>query len=104
MGCPWGATPTSHILKPQIAGFNDHDINEHLCLEAVRSAGLPAAMSTVQAFDGERAIVVERYDRRWLPDGSLERVHQEDMCQALAVMPMSKYQNGNGDGPGGPEA
>src|SRR4029077_2162887 len=35
------------------------------------------------------AIVVERYDRLRTPTG-LARVHQEDVCQALAVHPGSK--------------
>lgn len=98
-GAPWGAAPTTHILKPQIAGFNDHDINEHLSLEAVRRSGLPAAKSSVHTFSGERAIVLERYDRHRLTDGPVERIHQEDMCQALAVMPTRKYQNEGGPSP-----
>lgn len=32
--------PTTHILKPAIAGFDDHDLNEHLCLRAARLASL----------------------------------------------------------------
>jgi serine/threonine-protein kinase HipA len=98
-GAPHGATPTTHILKPAVTGFDDHDLNEHLCLEAARLAGLPAARSHVATFDGERAIVVERYDRRGDSDGRLVRIHQEDMCQALAVAPSDKYQMDGGPGP-----
>ena len=39
-GVPSGATPTTHILKPAVMGFDDHDLNEHLCLDAARRAGL----------------------------------------------------------------
>lgn len=35
-GVPSGSTPTTHILKPAVAGFDDHDLNEHLCLDAAR--------------------------------------------------------------------
>ena len=31
-GVPSEAAATSHILKPAVAGFDDHDLNEHLCL------------------------------------------------------------------------
>jgi serine/threonine-protein kinase HipA len=33
-GAPWGAMPTTHILKPAISGLGDHDLNEHLSLTA----------------------------------------------------------------------
>jgi serine/threonine-protein kinase HipA len=42
--------------------------------------------------------LVERYDRRPLPDGSLERVHQEDFCQALGIAPDQKYEQEGGPG------
>jgi serine/threonine-protein kinase HipA len=98
-GAPHGATPTTHILKPAVTGFDSHDLNEHLCLEAARLAGLQAASSHVASFDGERAIVVERYDRRRAPDGRIVRAHQEDVCQALSIPPSDKYQSEGGPGP-----
>jgi serine/threonine-protein kinase HipA len=91
-GEPRGAEPTTHILKPAIEGLDHHDLNEHLCLSALRSLGVPAARTSVQSFKDERAIVVERYDRVRAPSGSLVRLHQEDMCQALSVFPADKYE------------
>ena len=98
-GDPWGTTPTTHIIKPAISGFDDHDLNEHLCLQAARLAGLTVANSQVMSFDDERAIVIERYDRLPAPSGATLRVHQEDMCQALAVPPTMKYQSEGGPTP-----
>jgi serine/threonine-protein kinase HipA len=95
-GDPSGAVPTTHIIKPAIAGFDDHDLNEHLCLIAAGRAGLVTAASWVETFDAERAIVVERYDRLPAGSGAVVRVHQEDMCQALGVAPSAKYQNEGG--------
>ena len=97
-GVPSGAIATSHILKPAVAGLDDHDLNEHLCLDAARRAGLVVARTSVARFDGESAIVVERYDRRLL-DGRFARIHQEDVCQALGIRPERKYQNEGGPGP-----
>jgi serine/threonine-protein kinase HipA len=98
-GDPSGAVPTTHIIKPAIAGFDDHDLNEHLCLTAARIAGLRAATSRVLAFGEERAIVVDRYDRLATGDGSVVRIHQEDMCQALGVPPSARYQSEGGPTP-----
>jgi serine/threonine-protein kinase HipA len=97
-GDPQGATATSHILKPAIEGLDNHDLNEHLCLSAMRAAGLFAVRSSIERFEDQSAIVVARYDRR-LQDGRQIRVHQEDMCQALGVHPVRKYQNEGGPGP-----
>lgn len=43
-----------------------------------------------------RLTVVERYDRRRDEKGSVFRVHQEDFCQALGVLPENKYESEGG--------
>jgi serine/threonine-protein kinase HipA len=96
-GRPLGRTPTTHILKPpstEYAGFAE---NEHLCLDLTSELGLRAAKSTVQVFDGEVAIVVERFDRL-MTHGRYRRIHQEDICQALSVLPWNKYESEGGPG------
>ncbi len=98
-GDPWGSVPTTYILKPAIAGFDEHDLNEHLCLQAARRSGLAVASSRVMSFGNERAIVVERYDRVVGSTGAIGRIHQEDMCQALGVPPTAKYQSEGGPTP-----
>jgi len=97
-GVPSGATPTTHILKPAVMGFDDHDLNEHLCLDAARRAGLLAARTRISRFANESAIVVDRYDRQIRGD-TITRIHQEDTCQALGIPPWKKYQNEGGPGP-----
>jgi serine/threonine-protein kinase HipA len=94
-GVPAGSAATSHILKPAVQGLDDHDLNEHLCLDAARRAGLVVARTHVATFGDESAIVVDRYDRRTV-DGELVRIHQEDTCQALGKPPERKYQNEGG--------
>lgn len=97
-GQPHGSLATSHILKPAIEGFDDHDLNEHLCLSAMRAAGLRAVRTSVERFEDQSAIVVARYDRV-VRDDEQVRIHQEDLCQALGVHPAGKYQNEGGPGP-----
>ena len=97
-GEPSGPIATSHILKPAVAGLDDHDLNEYLCLDAARRAGLLVARTRVARFGDESAIIVDRYDRRVVGD-TVIRIHQEDLCQALSVPPWKKYQNEGGPGP-----
>jgi serine/threonine-protein kinase HipA len=97
-GIPSGRLPTTHILKPPTGQFDGHAENEHICLMLARDLGLPAAQTKVVRFKDEIAIVIERYDR--LPRGNdIIRVHQEDVCQALGIMPTKKYQNEGGPSP-----
>lgn len=97
-GEPSGARATTHILKPAVAGLDDHDLNEHLCMDAASRAGLSVARTHIEHFGPESAIVVERYDR-FRRNDHLTRIHQEDMCQALGVLPTDKYQKDGGPSP-----
>lgn len=96
-GIPVGRTPTTHILKPPIPGLDGQVENEHFCLSLARELGLIVASSDVVAFGSEIAIAVERFDRIEV-NGEFHRIHQEDMCQALSVMPDAKYQKDGGPG------
>lgn len=118
-GVPQGRTPTTHILKPPIPGLDGHVENEHFCLSLARELGLPAASTEVEQFGEHRVIVVKRYDRvrtaelvAAAPSGReaerlralattrpILRIHQEDGCQALGLLPTAKYQNEGGPGP-----
>lgn len=74
---PHGTTATTHILKPEIGRLpNGIDLsqsieNEHLCMRLTAAFGLPTARTQMQVFSGRRALVVERFDRRWTRDGRL---------------------------------
>jgi serine/threonine-protein kinase HipA len=97
-GVPHGSQATTHILKPAVAGLDDHDLNEHLCLNAARRAGLIAVRTRVASFGTETAIVVDRYDRSET-NGITFRIHQEDLCQAMGLPPTRKYQAEGGPAP-----
>lgn len=103
---PTGALATTHILKPQRGhrntGCRDSiAVNEHVCQTAVRAVGVATASTTLEMFDGEPCIVVERYDRS--PDGTggdgVGRLHSEDLCQALGFASEFKYQRDGGPTP-----
>ena len=96
---PGGSACTTHILKPAPERFPDLDIVEHLCQQTARNLGIQAAATECAYFDDERTLVVARYDRARLPDDDWHRIHQEDMCQALGVPPLRKYQSDGGPTP-----
>ena len=96
-GIPRGRTPTTHILKPPMPGLEGVVENEHACLQLARAADIPAAFSEVRHFGEEVALVVERYDRQPHADG-IQRIHQEDICQAFGLPPRQKYENQGGPG------
>ncbi|MGS4983279.1 MULTISPECIES: type II toxin-antitoxin system HipA family toxin [Pseudosulfitobacter] len=101
---PTGTTPTTHIIKPQIGrlpngmDLSDSVENEYLCLKLMEAFGLRAANVEMAQFGEKKALVVERFDRRWTSDGRLIRLPQEDCCQVLSVVPTQKYQNEGGPG------
>jgi serine/threonine-protein kinase HipA len=70
-------------LKPATGAFDGFAENEHFCLRLAGELGFPTASSSVQYFGDCPVITVERYDRIRQRDGVI-RVHQEDLCQALA--------------------
>jgi len=94
-GVPSGRTPTTHILKPPMGEWEGHAENEHFCLELAARMGLIAAKTTVERFQDEVAIVIERYDRIPISSGFI-RIHQEDMCQAMGLPPTRKYESEGG--------
>jgi serine/threonine-protein kinase HipA len=98
IGIPLGRTPSTHIVKTPIVRFDDTVANEAFCLELARSLGLTAARAEIRAAEDREFLLVERYDRRHLADGRVERIHQEDLCQALAVPPQLKYESEGGPG------
>lgn len=95
---PEESTPTTHILKPATESFRRIDIVEQLTMRAARNLGLNVAESQLVSFGDTRTFITTRYDRV-RQAGVWRRLHQEDLCQALAVLPAKKYQRNDG-GPG----
>lgn len=101
---PRGTTPTTHIFKTQIGKLqNGIDLsnsveNEYYCLKLFEAFGLAVNEAEIRAFGNAKALVIERFDRRWTKDGRLLRLPQEDCCQALSVPPTRKYQSEGGPG------
>jgi serine/threonine-protein kinase HipA len=101
---PQGTTPTTHIFKTQIGQLpNGIDLsnsveNEYYCLKLFEAFSMPVNRAEILTFGETKALVIERFDRRWTKDGRLLRLPQEDCCQALSFPPTKKYQSDNGPG------
>ncbi len=96
IGLPLDGTPSSHILKPAIHAVEDSVINEGFCMALAEAMQLKAAKSKVHCVLDRSFLLVERYDRLIDAKGHRQRLHQEDFCQALGVVPEMKYQNEGG--------
>ena len=115
---PIGATPTTHILKLPLglvgnrrADLSESVENEWLCAQIVRELGLPVATTEMATFGKQKALVVQRFDRRWqnvehgaqdaagfVPSRNdwIVRLPQEDMCQATGTPPTLRYESDGG--------
>jgi len=96
MGLPKGGQPSTHILKPAIAALEDSVHNESFCLTLAEAMGMPTAQAQILRIHDRQVLLVARYDRVVSADGKPMRLHQEDFCQALGVVPEMKYQNEGG--------
>lgn len=96
IGLPLYGTPSTHILKPAIHTLEDSVVNEGFCMALAESMQLEPAKSKVHHVLDRSFLLVERYDRLIDAQGHQQRLHQEDFCQALGVVPEMKYQNEGG--------
>ena len=103
---PLGSTPTTHLFKLPMGIIGEGQIdfttsveNEWLCSRILNAFGLPVAPTEMASFDGQRCLIVERFDRKlhaseayWL------RLPTEDCCQATSTPAANKYENNGGPG------
>jgi serine/threonine-protein kinase HipA len=96
-GIAHGAEPSTHIVKPGISSISGHALVEHVTMRSAAKLGLRVAETSYVEFEDQPAIVVTRFDRRQR-NGQWERIHQEDICQALGLDPSRKYESDRGPG------
>lgn len=96
---PLGTSPSTHILKPDIqrlAKVWHSAANETIIMRAAALCGLPTAEVFYEPLT--QACVVQRFDRQLLPDGTLGRLMQYDLCQLSAIASNKKYEKEGGPG------
>lgn len=95
---PQGTSPSSHILKPAIREYQNSVFNEAYCMRLAGAVGLNVPEVTLIENRGQWIYLVSRYDREQTTGGELHRLHQEDFCQALGILPEAKYEKEGGPG------
>lgn len=100
---PCGSAPSTHIVKTSSRRFEQLSENEHFCLRVAGSVGLNVPDSFIDVIEGQPLFVIERFDRKVLPEREdragadfhrVLRMHQEDFCQVLGLLPERKYEAG----------
>jgi serine/threonine-protein kinase HipA len=95
-GRPVDGTPSTHIFKPEIREYPQTVENEAFCMRLAKNLGIEVADVETIAIGGRRLLVVSRYDRVVRSTGEVERLHQEDFCQATEMLPAQKYEEDGG--------
>ena len=101
-GRPIHGLPSTHILKlddRQRPGLVEAEAN---CLALARELGLTSVEAHTERIADTLCLVVARFDRRIAEDGTVTRIHQEDVCQALARDPEAAHGRGKYEDCGGP--
>lgn len=100
LAIPMNGAASTLILKPDNPRLMGSVQNEALCMVLAHRCGLPTAPVTTGRAGGRTYLLVDRYDRI-AHEGQIQRLHQEDFCQALGRPPAAKYQH-NHSGVRGP--
>jgi len=103
---PLGVTPTTHLFKlplgligPMQADMSHSIENEWLCSRIVKAFGIAVAHTEIANFGQQKALIVERFDRRLSADKKWWlRLPVEDLCQATGRSPWAKYESDGGPG------
>lgn len=84
-GLPVHGAPTTHLVKPEPVDGEPARIavNEFFCMRLAAAVGLPVAGVELMTVADQRCLVVERFDRDRAAH-PVRRLHQEDLCQAMA--------------------
>ncbi len=96
IGQPVDGTPSTHIIKPGQDAYADIVTNEAFCLRVAARAGVETARVEIRRYGAVDALLVKRFDRARSDTGAVVRVHQEDLCQALGILPDAKYESEGG--------
>jgi serine/threonine-protein kinase HipA len=90
-----GGKPTTHIIKPPIKYVPNSVENEFFCMRLAAACQIPTAEVELMHTETQAFLAVKRFDRIEFSSG-INRLHQEDFCQALAIAPERKYEREGG--------
>jgi len=88
--------PTSHILKFELTDYRHLPAYETFTSQLARQIGLPVVDIELHSIERNFYAQIQRYDRVWDGRDEVQRLHQEDFCQALGYGHEKKYQDSGG--------
>lgn len=100
---PQGTAASTHIVKAANRRFGQLSENEYYCLRLAEAAGLSVPECYLDTIGVQPLFVIERFDRMVLSEDDrragggvrrVQRLHQEDFCQVLGLLPERKYERG----------
>lgn len=90
-----GNAPSTHIIKPPVRELEGLVFNESFCMMLARKMAMNVPDVIIRQ-NLDTLFIVQRFDRTTNAEGKVTRLHQEDFCQALGILPQQKYETEGG--------
>lgn len=86
---------TNCIIKFPSESFPNMTENEFVTMSLAKWLGIEVPNIDLVELGGKKCFSINRFDR--ITQGkNIQRIHQEDFCQALGILPQNKYEQDNG--------
>ncbi len=95
---PIKESTSTHILKFELSDYRNIPAYETFTTWLAEAVGLPVVNIQLRSVVNTRFVLIKRYDRNRFREGRVERLHQEDLCQAMGFSHVRKYESDGGPG------
>jgi serine/threonine-protein kinase HipA len=92
---PQNGSPSNIIVKPTHKQYSNLVFNEYACMKIASFLGILTPNVQLVSTPTQPLFVIYRYDRVYNNE-HIERLHQEDFCQALGIQNQNKYESDGG--------
>ena len=92
---PQDAAPSTHILKFEMNDYRHIPAYEYFLTQLAKTIHLPTVECQLKPLAKHYFLLIKRYDRVLISQ-RVQRLHQEDFCQALGISYEHKYQQEGG--------
>lgn len=98
LGFGEGSLCSTHILKFEKQSLSHLILNEFITMQLAKHCGLDVANIKLKRYGKYPALLVTRFDRKYINSLTIKRRHIIDGCQALNLPPEYKYERIFGSG------
>ena len=98
LGFGEGSLCSTHILKFEKQQLSHLVLNEYITMQLAKQCELTVATVKLKRFGQHLALLVDRFDRKFISMTKIKRRHIIDGCQALNLSPDYKYERIFGSG------